>query len=73
MPIRQTGMPPRCASQTIVVSAPAHERQRSRSPPSWSTSACMTARMANGRFRPGLVASSKISPMVAKPCVASPW
>src|SRR5438093_1012479 len=67
IPIRQIGTPPRCASHTIADSAPAHERHRSRWPPSWSMSARMTARMANGRFRPGLVASSKISPTVANP------
>ena len=56
------GCPPRCASQTIAVSAPDQRRQRSSQPPSWSTSARITARIANGRLRPGLVRSSKISP-----------
>ena len=66
MPIRLTGMPPRCASQTIAVSAPCQIRQRSRWPPSWSITPLISARIENGRLRSRLVSGSKISPNVRK-------
>ena len=63
MPIRHTGVPPRCASQTIAVSAPDHRA------PALEVAAVLVddrlhhARASGtGRLRPGFASSSKISP-----------
>src|ERR1019366_8533477 len=67
MPMRQTGYPPRWASQITAVSAPRMPGQRSRGRWSWSTTAFITLRMSNDFFLPALVSSEKISPTRVKP------
>jgi hypothetical protein len=64
MPMQHTGSPPSEPSQTTALSAPCQAAQRSNGATSWSSTARITGRMLKGRLRPGLVASSKISPTV---------
>ena len=62
IPINDTGHPPRCASKTTDVSAPAIPAQRSSTLWSWSVTECINVRMSNGFLRSGLVAGEKMSP-----------
>ncbi|NNL66579.1 MAG: carbamoyl-phosphate synthase subunit L, partial [Myxococcales bacterium] len=62
MPIRQTGAPPRCASQTTALSASRMSAQRSSGSWSPSTTARMMRRISKGFRRPGFPLLLKTSP-----------